>query len=244
MRLVRRIMQSIRNHDWFVVAVDVSVLVLGLLLAFQADRWWEQQRDRRDERIFLEHLWNDTELNLRRLQRLQTVHEDVAAELRAAYAALEEPASLRRLEETPGFGCRMMMMPAAPLSHTAYQELIATNKLGILRDRELKLRLNEAMAAHSFVAGQLGYFRDAFVMYNQIVLPYFDVRPDPRPGRATCRIDWRALASDRLARRMLGSAYMDQTSFGRFRRDELQATQAVHDRLACLLDKPGCEAAR
>ena len=63
MRLVRRLTESIRNHDWFFVVVDVLVLVLGLLLAFQVDRWWEQRRDRREEQVFLGHLWDDAELN-------------------------------------------------------------------------------------------------------------------------------------------------------------------------------------
>ena len=47
MRIVRRLTHSIRKHDWFFVVVDIVVLVLGLVLAFQVDRWWVEQRERR-----------------------------------------------------------------------------------------------------------------------------------------------------------------------------------------------------
>lgn len=161
MRLVRRLTDSIRSHDWFFVVVDVLVLVLGLVLAFQVDRWWEHRRERREERVFLEHLWDDARLNVIRLQRLEGLHTAVVTDLARVHAAADDPAALRPMEEASGAGCALLIMPAARLSNTAYQELLSSNKLGVIRDRELKLRLSRAMASHGFVAGQLGYFRDA-----------------------------------------------------------------------------------
>ena len=131
-------------------------------------------------------------------------------------------------------------MPAARISNTAYQELISTDKLGVIRDRELKLHLSTAMATHNFVAAQLGYFRDAFIHYNGILLPYYRYRFDPRTGDVACSMAWRELSGDPLARTTIASAYTDQRNFTRWRTQEREAVEAVRDRLACLLDKPEC----
>ena len=43
--LLQRIANYIRNHDWFAVVVEIFVILIGLMLALQVDRW----RDGREE---------------------------------------------------------------------------------------------------------------------------------------------------------------------------------------------------
>lgn len=52
------------------------------------------------------------------------------------------------------------------------------------------------------------------------------------------------MMADPAAKGVLTSAYVDQLHFRDFRREELEAVEAVRDRLACLLDKPSCRDAK
>ena len=39
-----RIARRLRDHDWFGVAIELAVVVLGILIAFQVDRQRERKR--------------------------------------------------------------------------------------------------------------------------------------------------------------------------------------------------------
>jgi hypothetical protein len=39
--IIRSLSNKLRQHDWFIVFVEVFLLAAGLLAAFQVNRWWE-----------------------------------------------------------------------------------------------------------------------------------------------------------------------------------------------------------
>lgn len=51
----------IRQHDWSAVVVEIIVVIVGLMLAFQMDRWWEQRGDRAQEAEYIARLIADVE---------------------------------------------------------------------------------------------------------------------------------------------------------------------------------------
>ena len=62
--LLKRISHYIHNHDWFAVLVELAVIIIGLMLAFQLDRWREANVDREQERVYINHLIDDIETDL------------------------------------------------------------------------------------------------------------------------------------------------------------------------------------
>jgi hypothetical protein len=62
--LLKRISHYIRNHDWFAVLVELLIIIIGLMMAFQLDRWREANVDRERERVYIDHLINDIETDL------------------------------------------------------------------------------------------------------------------------------------------------------------------------------------
>jgi hypothetical protein len=44
--IIRSLFKGFRGHDWFIVLVEVMLLAIGLLAAFQVDRWREQRAER------------------------------------------------------------------------------------------------------------------------------------------------------------------------------------------------------
>lgn len=57
--MLKRIAMFIRNHDWFAVIVEILVVVVGLLLAFQLDGWRNNVEERQQERLYVDRLIDD-----------------------------------------------------------------------------------------------------------------------------------------------------------------------------------------
>jgi len=62
--MLKRIAHYIRHHDWFAVGIEVLVVVIGLLLAFQFDRWREGRAEHQQERAYVDRLIADVQTDL------------------------------------------------------------------------------------------------------------------------------------------------------------------------------------
>ena len=59
--LLRRIVEHLRAGNWFAITLDFLVVVLGVFLALQAERWYDEQRAASQEQIHLVDLAEDFE---------------------------------------------------------------------------------------------------------------------------------------------------------------------------------------
>ena len=66
--LIRRLARGISGQDWFTVVVELFVVMVGLVAAFQVDRWWEARGDRLDEGMYISRLMADLEEDVRNLE--------------------------------------------------------------------------------------------------------------------------------------------------------------------------------
>lgn len=89
----------IRNLDWFAVVAELAIVILGILIAFQIDRWREHAAERALERTYVQRLIAEVELDIPRIEgslRLATRRKELAELLIAAVddapAAAAEPA--------------------------------------------------------------------------------------------------------------------------------------------------------
>ena len=62
--MLKRIASNVRQHDWFAVGVEVLVVMIGLMLAFQLDRWRESVVERRQEQTHINRLIADVETDI------------------------------------------------------------------------------------------------------------------------------------------------------------------------------------
>ena len=44
--IFRRLAGHLRHDNWFTVILELVIVVVGLFLAFQLDRWYESQRSK------------------------------------------------------------------------------------------------------------------------------------------------------------------------------------------------------
>jgi hypothetical protein len=140
--LVRRSIDYFRQHDWFAVFVELFVVVVGLLLAFQIDRWWEQQRERLQEVEYVARLTIDVESDIPVIQLAIEL-----AKLRKGMADV-----LMRVAETPTAANEHPMHFIAAVQQAAFtyspnltnhtfDDMRSTGNLRLLRDAEIKKAL-------------------------------------------------------------------------------------------------------
>ena len=65
--ILRRLREHVRQENWFAVNLELVVVIVGLFLAFQLDRWYETQRIKSDQHVHLGSLAEDFTENEARL---------------------------------------------------------------------------------------------------------------------------------------------------------------------------------
>jgi len=150
--LLRRITEHVKAQNWTAVVLDFSIVVLGVFIGLQVANWNDARGDRVDEQRYLAELETDLGYALKEID--ETIGN---AQLRRAAGAfvfdgsgtLETDLSFRKMAESFAIPDHTEANPEnyLPLIFSvsrvvdrhgdAYAELVATGKIGVLRDRSL-----------------------------------------------------------------------------------------------------------
>ena len=140
--ILRRLGEAIAEQNWFVIIIEVLVVVIGIFIGLQVDDWNAARNDRKDEQDFLQRLHSDlllgeelsSRVRTRRLDRLQFVMS--ASDVlfgRAGRDTLSE-------EECIAIGSANFFNINVP-SLAAFDELVGTGRLAIIEDTQLRSAL-------------------------------------------------------------------------------------------------------
>ena len=137
-----RLRDAIAEHNWFSVAIEILIVTVGILLAFQIDQWADQQRQAREERQFLERLYREYaraagELNV----VVQRNHDRKMRDIQLAFAARGDRARLNRYSSMHNFGCAVGYLQTTPFSNTAFEELISSGRISVISNPVLRGRI-------------------------------------------------------------------------------------------------------
>ena len=142
--ILRRLSKGLAERNWSTVALEVLIVVVGILIGLQVDGWTETRKDRRDEQLFLARLHDDVTLaeqlssrvRDRRLALLQSTID-------AGNVLFDrvERASLTDEECNAIISFNFFNITASSLP--ALSELAGTGRMGIIQDAELRTALVE-----------------------------------------------------------------------------------------------------
>lgn len=90
--LLRRLSHALRQQDWFQVALELLIVVAGILIALQVDNWNEQRKARAQGTDWNARLIADLRQSQRDLQGRLDYHTQALAFGEAALALLEAAA--------------------------------------------------------------------------------------------------------------------------------------------------------
>ncbi|NUQ17528.1 MAG: hypothetical protein HOP95_03600 [Sphingomonas sp.] len=242
-RRARSLRKALAERDWTGIAIELIVVTLGVLLAFQINQWADRQKQARDEREFLERLYSENRKAIDELTGVIGSHRKSMEEIGIAIRAKDNPAELAEFAKSPRFGCLGAVLPSVSFSDTESQEILASGKLSIVSDPQLRSLLRDLVAMQAFGAAQLEYARQSVAQISSALDAYerYDIPADPKQ-RPPCNMDWTALLHDQSAINAAVKLYRFQQLMMAVRSRELARSDDVERKLACELRKPECAA--
>lgn len=235
-----RLRQAIVDRDWIAIAIELVVVTVGVLLAFEAQQWGEQLGRQRDERDFLERLYRETGDGTRELQDLVRTHQRGVVELGSVLRARNDPASLVQYARREGFGCIIGTLPSAAYNDTASEELVASGRISTISDPQLRDAVRKLAAEQAEGERQLAYAREISTAMIAASLPYNRYELRNGETRLRCTIDWPSLVANPASAAALARAYRVHQLMLEIRQETLAATSVVRNKLGCTLRKPEC----
>ncbi len=151
MMIVQRLSKAFGQQNWASVVIELVVLMLGIFLALQADSWNQDRKDRVLEQRYLTELAVDIEADIAEIDETLAA----ATQLRSGAAFILQSLQLEDSEPQPPLPISFPQPP--PLAENlydrlpfvmlyvrridgnghAFQELVTTGNLSIIRDRRL-----------------------------------------------------------------------------------------------------------
>ena len=144
----RRLTDLVRQHPWFVVAIDLLVVLIGILLALEVDARRQLHEDLRLERVYLQRLKEDLQIERDRMDAADGYAKrriDAARLLNAIVSdpavAVAEPVQVVRAIETASW----RSFPR--INAFVYGELQSSGRLALIRSESLRRSLAEHYTA-------------------------------------------------------------------------------------------------
>lgn len=233
---LQRLMGAFRERDWTGIAIELAVVTLGVLFAFQIDQWGQDRRQARDEHQFLERMWRETNEAIQENDWVISLHAFNRRSLIRGLNARSDPQGLARY--TAG-GCGADSLPGLGFNDTSYGELSASGRLGIVDDPQIRMDLREVAAAQADAVAQLNYSRQRGTLIRQALEPYLRLDVD-RAGTRLCTTNWPALVRDPAAVNAVVLAERNHVLMWWKRAYTRDLLARAHNRIACKLGKPDC----
>ena len=165
--ILRRIVAHFRRQEWTAIAIDLVIVVLGVVIGIQVSNWNEARVVDRQAAVFTEHLKDDLREEDWGYQLLIAYNREVLAHAELAVAALEGTAPLSD-EALLVSAYRATQYKQRLRRRSTYDELISTGTIGLIRDRALRdtaMRLYNVATIENLVReGMQSRYREAFRM--------------------------------------------------------------------------------
>jgi hypothetical protein len=138
--ILKRLRTEAARLNWFGVAVDLIILILGVFLGIQVNNWNQGRLDRAEGREYRDRLYLDLESDQRDIAFRIQYYGQALAHAEAALAALDKPVT-----DNPGAFIihayeASNHIPQA-IRHFTYDEVVASGKAEFLGNRMLQERI-------------------------------------------------------------------------------------------------------
>lgn len=146
--IVRGLAARLKQHAWFAVAVDLLVVIVGILLALQLDAWAERRHERNLERVYLQRLAEDLEIERGRMEAAKGFANRRIEAARLLGRLLTDPKLATREPDRVPWALETATWRSYPqINAFVYRELQSTGRLVLLRSETLRRSLAEHYTA-------------------------------------------------------------------------------------------------
>jgi hypothetical protein len=142
--LIKRVVSQFRAQDWIALCSELVIVVLGIFVAIQVDRWWEHQDDLQQEQLFVGRLISDAEHDVEEIEYSITLAEYRLSLSNLLIAAALDPGHVRDKPAMFMTAVHQSAFTNTPsLRSDTFEELRSTGGLSLLRSADLKSALFE-----------------------------------------------------------------------------------------------------
>ena len=146
---LNRLGKHIRQQDWFVVIVEVLIVIVGLTLAFQADRWWEERGERKLEVVYVKRLISDIESDIPQLENAIKFAQMRKDFVELLMAVAQDPSMATRQPTSFLVAVDQASFTYTPtLNQNTYEDLRSTGNLRLIRNLEVKNQMHDYYRFH------------------------------------------------------------------------------------------------
>jgi hypothetical protein len=137
MRVVRRTLAYLRQHDWAAVLIEIAVVVIGVFIGIQAANWNQARGEARRAAVFSERLREDLREEAWGYEMQVAYYGQVAANARraadgiAGRVAMSDEALLVAAYRATQYNSNIRR-------RATYDELTSTGEIGLIRESALR----------------------------------------------------------------------------------------------------------
>jgi hypothetical protein len=231
-----RMTQNLKRPGVFRALGEIVILVLGILIAFALDSWWDDQKANRWERVQLQALSAEFSTNLAHVDSVILAHENTASDVRQLLDfATQNPAGATA-EFPDSVVTKLIAWRTSELTMGALDALLASGDLGEIRSPLLRRQLTawkalvlDAQEKESLARDFIEYVLTPTMVGQGLLGPAWAARPpwgQAMPARmvtVTASAELKDMAAARLGHVKL-SAYSQ-----RLVREQIEAIMVLID---------------
>jgi hypothetical protein len=226
----RRVAEHAKAQNWFAVALDFFIVVIGVFIGIEVANWNQTRQDRQEERRYYGQLLVDLRGDLEsfaRAERLADRYDEAAQLVIDRLNGKVPPQASPGRMATAIHHAGWIYIP--PVSRGTYNELVSTGNLGLLRNSQLKSEIANYYAAYDenrqwdrlLRDQQSDYWAEAAGILPRPILRAAARGPEPTISPDEDRMIWQAARShSRLPNMLIGMAAHQE----RVRRDSEMLT--------------------
>ena len=139
--ILRRIREHVGHHNWFAVAIDFIIVVIGVFVGIQASNWNQARVQRQQAREYRAMLQNDLDENLSNLATRRRYYSWVRSEAMATLADLKRPADSLDDQFLVHAYQATQILPWA-LKRNTYDEIVSVGAMASLGDPLLRDKIS------------------------------------------------------------------------------------------------------
>jgi hypothetical protein len=211
----------VTEHDWFAVAIEFLIVVMGVFVGIQASNWNQARLDRAQGREYRAMLVEDLESNRQNLALRKRYYAWVRSEALKTLAALDRPESDLDARFLIDAYQATQILPWS-LKRNTYDQIIAAGRIGELGDAQLRDKISNYYVG-SEVTG----------MNLASVMPYRDILRRAMPYAAQNQI--RTVCGEKISEDSRGEAIMVLPEDCSIQLDPTTLRRAIHQ----VRDTPG-----
>lgn len=137
----RSLANSLLDRRWFTFAVELVLVIVGILAALSIDGWVSEREDRESERIYLESIARDLAQFESELKAQIEFEDGIIRTGKSAYNMLGQANPRARPAELGAKLTHLFDRRTVFLQSAAYTDIVSTGNLELILDRALRDRL-------------------------------------------------------------------------------------------------------